>query len=67
MSSTECPALQTIPNGAITYGPDSSPDYDAGTVATHTCNPGFSLVGSETRECFVGGRWSKLIPVCLRT
>ncbi|XP_064387646.1 adhesion G-protein coupled receptor G6-like isoform X2 [Halichondria panicea] len=60
-----CPALAPIPNGAITYGPDTFADFDVDTVATHTCNDGFILVvGSETRTCLVGGRWSGLIPVC---
>ena len=63
-----CPALAPIPNGAITYGPDTFADFDVDTVATHTCNDGFILVvGSETRTCLVGGRWSGLIPVCQRT
>ncbi len=61
-----CFTLASIPNGAITYGPDMIPDYDVGTVATHSCNPGFRLLGSETRECLASGIWSGLIPVCLR-
>ena len=62
-----CFTLASIPNGAITYGPDMIPDYDVGTVATHSCNPGFRLLGSETRECLASGIWSGLIPVCLST
>ncbi len=64
----ECPALAPIPNEAITYDPDTIAPFDEGTVATHTCNDGFVLVvGSETRTCLAGGRWSGLIIVCQRT
>ncbi len=63
----QCPALAPIPNGAITYDPDMIPDFDVGTVATHSCDPGFHLVGSETRVCLDSGRWSGLTPVCRRT
>ncbi len=63
-TALECPALSPIPNGAITYGPDMIPDFDVDTVATHSCNPGFRLDGSDTRVCLDIGRWSGLIPVC---
>ncbi len=61
----QCPELAPIPNGAITYGPDMTADFDEGTVATHTCNDGFILgIGSETRTCLETGRWSGFTPVC---
>ncbi len=63
----ECPALQPIPNGAITYGPDMTADFDVGTIATHTCNDGYRLSGFETRECVLEGRWNRLPPVCIST
>ncbi len=67
-TAVECPALQPIPNGAITYGPDTIAPFDEGTVATHSCNDGFTLgAGSEVRTCLAGGRWSGFIPVCRRT
>ncbi|XP_064387556.1 uncharacterized protein LOC135335860 isoform X4 [Halichondria panicea] len=60
-----CQALAPIPNGAITYGPDTIASFNVDTVATHTCDPGFIRVfGSETRVCSAGRRWSGLIPVC---
>ncbi len=63
--TAQCPELAPIPNGAITYGPDMTVDFDEGTVATHTCNDGFILgAGSETRTCLETGRWSGFIPVC---
>ncbi len=62
-----CPALPPIPNGAIAYDPDVTAPYEVDTVATHTCDPGFRLSGSETRQCLAGGIWSNLVPVCLGT
>ncbi len=63
--TAQCPELAPIPNGAITYGPDMTADFDEGTVATHTCNDGFILgIGSETRTCLETGRWSGFTPVC---
>ncbi len=69
MTFTEpCPALAPIPNGAITYGPDMIANFDMDTVATHSCNPGFRLVGSVTRVCHglnTGlGIWFGLTPLC---
>ncbi len=65
--TAQCPALAPIPNGAITYGPDMIPDFDVGTVATHSCDPGFRLSEFETRVCLDTGIWSGLIPVCQGT
>ncbi len=42
-----------------------TPDFDVDTVATHTCDPGFRLSGSETRVCLDTRRWSGITPVCL--
>ena len=57
----------------ITYAPDNTPDFDIGTVATHTCNVGFALVGEVgTRTCFeddsqdIPGVWSGSAPTCER-
>ncbi len=67
-TAVECPALPFIPNGAITYGPDTIAPFDVGTVATHSCNDGFILgAGSEIRTCLNSGIWSGLIPVCRGT
>ena len=44
-----------IANGImITYAPDSISNYSLGTIATYSCNAGFSLdlsAGSEIRHC----------------
>ena len=50
----ECPEL-TLDDGVVTYTTDMMADFELGTVATHTCNPGFALLGSlggsTTRTC----------------
>ncbi len=63
----ECTELPPIINGVITYAPDMMADYVEGTVATHSCNEGFVLLGFETRECLIGGIWSNLAARCRRT
>ena len=37
-----------------------------GGVATYTCNPGFILVGNNTRICGSDGTWSGMMPTCER-
>ena len=55
----ECEPLQAISNGMISYSTSGSPNYELGTVATYSCNPGYSLNldngGSETRTCVDDG------------
>ncbi len=62
----QCPALEPIPNGTITFAPDMMTDYDVGTVATYSCDFGFILVGSEAQLCIGGGIWSGQPPECQR-
>ena len=46
--AAQCDPLPTLENGMITYAPDMDPDYDNGTVATHSCNAGYRLDGAMT-------------------
>ncbi len=66
-TAEECSALPPLLNGAITYAPDMIADYDVGTVATYSCDPGFRLSGFETRQCLRGAIWSNLVPMCIGT
>ena len=66
----ECPSL-SLTNGIITYfAVDTIPDIVIGTVATHTCDAGFTLVGDVTRNCEEDnqadtvGVWSGSPPSC---
>ena len=65
-----CLSLEAIANGQITYSPDTISPYNFGTVATFTCNTGFSLSGDMTRTCggdgsSQSGVWSGSSPVCV--
>ncbi len=58
------------------YAPDTTPNYDLGTVATYACDPGFvldlSLGGSEMRMCVddngldAVGVFDRQAPRCVR-
>ena len=67
----ECPSL-SITNGVIVFASDTTPNFEIGTEATHTCNAGFALVGEMTRTCRdddqadIVGLWSGSAPTCER-
>ncbi len=66
-----CPPLLEIANGMISYSPDNTPDYIIGTVATYSCNQGYSLVdGFTTKVCKEVGRSPAMFdgstPICER-
>ena len=75
-TAIECPPLDSITNGFITYAPDTTHNYDLDTVATYICNPGFfldiSLGGSPFRTCFDDdgqdaiGEFDNQTPRCIR-
>ena len=50
-----CDELSVIANGRISYSPDMTVPYSVGTVASHSCNPGFELIGEVIRTCEDGG------------
>ncbi|XP_064387502.1 uncharacterized protein LOC135335845 isoform X3 [Halichondria panicea] len=57
----DCVELRAISNGMISYSPDMTADYSAGTVATYTCDDGFELVpgvGNSMRTCLPVGQVS---------
>ena len=62
--AAQCPPLPVIANGMIAYGPDTTPDYDVGTVATYVCDKGFNLFGAMTRVCQSDRTFSDSPPVC---
>ena len=57
-----CGQLSGPVNGALSL----SSGVSEGSVATYTCNPGFTLTGSVTRTCTSDGGWTPAAPVCLR-
>ena len=51
-TAIECPALTAPMNGQVSYATDMTSPYEIGTVATFTCNAGFSLDGAaDTLTC----------------
>ncbi len=64
--STACLELPSLANGFIQYGVDTTLGFDEGTIATHTCNDGFLLIGNMARECLASGDWSGQPPECRR-
>ena len=62
-----CSDLPALTNGDIDYaGAGSSDSRPVDTVATYTCNPGYTLNGYTTRTCGSDGVWSGDTPMCQR-
>ena len=64
----ECGVLSAIPNGVITFSPDSTPDYDLYTTATYSCNQNYTLSGNGLLTCinaFGSGTWDSFEPSCM--
>ena len=54
-----------MPNGRVEYdkaGVDGS--YLLDTVATFSCNDGYSLSGARTTSCQISGNWLHVTPTC---
>ncbi len=56
-----CGQLSSPVNGALSL----SSGVSEGSVATYTCDTGFTLTGSATRTCTSDGEWTPAAPVCL--
>ena len=60
-----CPTLSNPENGRVTVN-----TRNVGSVATYTCNSGYTLFGAEMRMCAqdsgVIGFWALQPPTCLR-
>ena len=61
-----CTDLPSLTNGTINYGAGSTNSIPVDTVATYTCNPGYTLNGGSTRTCESDGVWSGSAPTCQR-
>lgn len=46
-------------NGAVSH-----PSTAEGSIAMYICDPGYELVGEETRVCLPNGSWSGEEPAC---
>ena len=59
-----CSDLPAPTNGGVSYNtPGTSGSRPHNTVATYSCAPGYTLVGSSTRTC-QSGTWSGRAPTC---
>lgn len=54
-----CPQLPQIPNGFLNVS-----SYSENSIATYTCNGGYKLIGNDTRQCLLGGKWTNQEPFC---
>ena len=72
LAAIECPALTAPMNGQVSYAMDMTSPYEIGTVATFTCNAGFSLDGANMLTCAdddqldTVGTWGGTEPTCER-
>ncbi len=61
---TTCPDLTVPANGMISYNMGTASLRPVDTVATYTCNTGYTLNGGGTRTCGSDGVWSRSAPTC---
>lgn len=54
-----CPVLQQIPNGFLNVS-----SYSENSVASYQCSSGYKLIGNDTRQCLLGGKWTNQEPFC---
>lgn len=54
-----CPVLQQISNGVLNVS-----SYSENSIATYQCNSGYKLIGNDTRQCLLGGKWTNQEPFC---
>lgn len=54
-----CPVLNQIPNGFLNVS-----SYSENSIASYQCNSGYKLIGNDTRQCLLGGKWTNQEPFC---
>ncbi len=55
----------SIENGIVLHSSGSTNNRPVNTMATHTCNSGYTLSGgTNPRTCGSDGQWSGSAPVC---
>ncbi len=63
---TTCPGLTVPANGMISYNMGTASPRPVNTVATYTCDTGFTIDGGTVQVCVIEGRWNGLAPTCQR-
>ncbi len=61
VNAMACTHLMDLVNGDVAYNMDDRP---VSTVATYTCDTGYTLNGGTTRICRSDGIWSGSAPTC---
>ncbi len=62
-----CSDLPSLANGMISYSAGSTNNRPINTLATFSCNPGYTLTGGGLfKHCTSEGSWSGSTPVCQR-
>ena len=59
-----CSDLPPLPNGAISYNGGSTDNRPINTIATHSCNTGYTHTGDSVRLCQNDRTWSGSTPTC---
>ncbi len=59
---TSCSQVGEFANGYVTYNPDNM----FGSHLTYTCHPGYTLIGTNVRNCEGDGWWSGNSPICIK-
>ncbi len=66
LSTGICSDLPSLTNGMISYRDGSSDIRPVNSVATYTCDTGYTLNGNTIKTCGSDGVWSGSTPVCQR-
>ncbi len=62
--SGTCFDLPPLMNGVITYTAGPADSRPINTIATFTCDNGYTLTGGSFRQCLNDGTWSATAPTC---
>ena len=60
-AAVQCPVLGDLTNGSVDYSART-----VGSIASYTCNAGFTLEGSASRKCKQNGKWKASEPSCIQ-
>ena len=60
LTAVDCGSLVNPIHGQV----DTFSGTSFTSVATYTCNAGYNLIGSGSRDCTANGVWSQDAPIC---
>ncbi len=65
--SGTCFDLPPLMNGVVAYTAGPADSRPINTIATFTCDNGYTITGGNFRQCLNDGTWSGTTPTCLST